>query len=184
MAVIKCVWCVLLFSIVYCVELCYVFLIQFLLLFLPHTKDTDKWRERGWATGGDHNSVFITHTSLDRSLASCAAWNHFSVQKFPSPIPPYGLQQPGCILCQKLMIIFFTLSKFCDFFWNALIKTDWSLFRQLCGQSNNFQLVLDITCSLRPPGGRGLQLTFWVNSSFKLKLTLKVSLGPPAPGGL
>ena len=79
----------------------------------------------------------------------------------------YGLQQPGCILCQKLVIIFFTLSKFCDFFWNAHIKTDLSLFRQLCGPSNNFQPVLDITCFLRPPGGRGPRLTLKVNSSFR-----------------
>ena len=106
---------------------------------------------------------------------------------------------------------FFTSSKFCDFCWNSLIKTLqlsrlpnpirriktdfqnnlWSqtniyimsLFRQLCGQSNNFQPGLYIICSLRPPGGWGPRLTIMVNSSFKHELTLKVSLGLQPPGG-
>ena len=52
------------------------------------------------------------------------------------------------------------------FFWNALLKTDLTLFRQLCDPSNNFQSVLDIICSLRSPGGRGPRLTIRVNSRF------------------
>ena len=48
-------------------------------------------------------------------------------------ITVYGLQQPGWILCQKLVIIFVTFCKFCYFFWNAHIKIDRSLFRQLFG---------------------------------------------------
>ena len=61
-------------------------------------------------------------------------------------------------------------SYFCDFvifFWNVFIKTDLTLFRQLCGPSNNFQSVLDITCSLRPPGGRWPRLTLKVISRFR-----------------
>ena len=56
--------------------------------------------------------------------------------------------------------IFSTLSKFCDFFWNALIKTNLSLSRQLCGHSNSFQSLLDATCFYGPPGD-GSQGSFW-----------------------
>ena len=56
---------------------------------------------------------------------------------------------------KKLVILLFALSKFCDFFLNALLKTDLSLFRQLCSQSNNIQPILDITCSLQPLGAGG-----------------------------
>ena len=42
--------------------------------------------------------------------------------------------------CVQNWLYFFTLSKYCDFFRNALIKTDLSLFRQLWGYINIFNL--------------------------------------------
>ena len=70
-------------------------------------------------------------------------------------------------IVSKTSNIFFTFSKFCDFFWNVLIKTDLSLFRQLCGHVNNFQPVLDIICYLHHPGSWGPRLTFKVNQIFR-----------------
>ena len=59
------------------------------------------------------------------------------------------------------LVIFVTSSELLS--WKPFV----SLFRQLFDQSNNIQPVLDITCSLGHPGGRGQRLNFKVNLSFR-----------------
>ena len=54
----------------------------------------------------------------------------------------YGLQHPGCILCLKMVIICFSLSHFCDLFWNVTMIMNICFIWQFGGHSNNFELVL------------------------------------------
>ena len=59
----------------------------------------------------------------------------------------YGLQQPGCILCLKLVIIGFSLSHFCDLFWNVTMIMNICFIWQFGGHSTNFAPVLPKTKS-------------------------------------
>ena len=54
----------------------------------------------------------------------------------------YGLQQPGCILCQKQVIFGFSWSNFCALFLNVTMITNICFIGQFCGQSINFAQVL------------------------------------------
>ena len=42
------------------------------------------------------------------------------------------------------------------------------MFRQLCGHSNNYQPILDITCFLRPPGDWEAVKTGYVQNRLKI----------------
>ena len=64
----------------------------------------------------------------------------------------YGLQQPACVLCQKLVTFCFSLSHFCYLFWIVSIKTDICFIWQLCGQSMNLAPVFKSFFFRGPPG--------------------------------
>ena len=64
----------------------------------------------------------------------------------------YGLQQPGCILCRKLLIFCFSLSHFCDLFWNVPLITNICFIWQFCGQNIYFEPVSPPKNILGPPG--------------------------------
>ena len=66
----------------------------------------------------------------------------------------YGLQYPGCILCQKLVIFCFSLSHFYDLFWNGTMITNICIIWQFCGQSISFAPVSPPQNFLGPPSGR------------------------------
>ena len=57
---------------------------------------------------------------LDLSIYN---WATLALQNsFPKKSRIYGLQQTGCIFCLKLVIFCYSLSHFCDWFWNVPIK--------------------------------------------------------------
>ena len=57
----------------------------------------------------------------------------------------YELQKPGCIFCLKLIIICFSLSHFCDMFWNGTMIMNICFIWQFGVHSNNFETVLQKT---------------------------------------
>ena len=79
----------------------------------------------------------------------------------------YGLQQPGCILCLKLVILCFSLSHFCDLFWNFTMIMTICFIWKFGGHSNNFLPLLPKTNSL---GARYLSKT--IANSDRIWLTL------------
>ena len=85
--------------------------------------------------------------SSSTNLKSCFLKKIFSFGKnvnffVGSTKNTYRLQQPGCILCLKLVIICFILSHFCDLFWIVTMIMNICFIRQFCGYSNNFAPVL------------------------------------------
>ena len=70
----------------------------------------------------------------------------------------YGSQQPGCILCQKLVIFSFSLSNFYVLFWNVTVIMNICFIWQFCGQSINFVPVFRKKIICRgPPGAQKCQ---------------------------
>ena len=72
----------------------------------------------------------------------------------PTPLThyTYGLQQPGWILCQKLVIFCLSLSHFCDLFWNVIMITNFCFIWQFSGQSINLAPVSHKKKFWGPPG--------------------------------
>ena len=64
-----------------------------------------------------------------------------------------GLQQPGCILCLKLVIFWYSLSHFCDWFWNVTMIMNIRFIGQFCSQSINFAKVFHKKNLYGPPRG-------------------------------
>ena len=123
---------------------------------------------------------FATRVAIPPFLYSCTLERQFYLVISGSKhagTHRYGLQQPGCILCLKLVIYCYSLSHFCDQFWNVTMIMNICFIWQFCGQSINFAKVFHKKKSVGAPRGsnksaRDQNLTKTFADSGRLWLTL------------